>query len=332
MTLQQDATTMGIILHFGSPKVFLASSLLFEVADFGAKLGAQAAEKMALMTERMGGADLTQGYTISDLPPVEEKPKRMTLNLNVDAPIIFVPSRTEEKAGPTIVVDLGHVVVSHDSGEQGATVPDLMSYIIDMNDLNVFITEGDNDDRAIYEDGAVIKKFGMHFVVGVRNSQNTDLPATRLSGKLPEMNVYVTKEKLRDILIVASSMLPPPDAKALPAPTPAKVVAITPLKPAKKEFILDAFFSIEMFNLILRDTTESEDRRGTALARISFSGLETKFAMTNQSMNLEVKLDRFRVKDRMKGNKIHAVTKNLIASPKGKLTWSPFFSFFKELL
>jgi hypothetical protein len=310
---------MAITLHFGSPKVYMASSLLFEVADFGTKLGAQATEKMALMAERMGGtADLTQGYTVSALPPAEEKPKRLMLNLNVDAPIVFVPSRTEEKAGPTIVVDLGHVVVSHDSGEQSDTVPDFANFIIDMNDLNVFITEGDNDDRAVYEDGAVIKKFGMHFVVGVRNSQNPELPATRLSGKLPEMNVFVTKEKLRDILIVASSMLPPQAAPALPAPSQATTkTVVTPVRETKKEFVLEAFFSIEAFNLILRDTTESETRRGTALARISFNGLETNFAMTNEAMNLEVKLDRLRIKDRMQGNKKHAVTKNLVASPKG---------------
>lgn len=329
MAYTQDASNMEIKLHFGSPKVYLASSLIFEVADFGTKLGAKAAENMALMAERMGGTtDLTQGYSVTEVAPVVDQPKRMKLYLDVDAPLIFVPSCIEEKKGPTIVVDLGRVVVDHDSGAIEGPAPEFMNYKIDMKDLNAFVTEGDSSN-VDYEDGAVIKKFDMHFHVGVRNSQNSELPATKLNGKLPEINVFVTKEKLRDILIVASSIKPPEsltsptEQPAINAATPSTAVVTTT---STKEFVLDAFFAIEKFNLMLRDTSESESekekaspqsRRGRALARISFNGLQTKFAMTSEKMNLDVQLQRFRVKDRTSLNKLSPVTKNLVASAKG---------------
>lgn len=320
MSFSQDKTTTAINLHFGSPKVYLASSLLFEVAEFGAKLGAQAGESMILMSERMGGnTDLTQGYTVAvDVGPVTVQPKRMMLYLNVDAPLVFAPSRTEEKKGPTIVIDLGRVVVEHDSGLYAEVVPDFMNYKIDMTDLNAFITEGDSSDPKAYEDGAIIKKFGMHFNVGVRSAEKPDLPATKLLGHLPEINVFVTKEKLRDILIVTSSIIPPETLAAGEAQSTKQTTVAAPTTAHKKEFVLDAFFSIERFNLILRDTTEgiATTRRGNPLARISFTRLETKFVMTNEKMDLDVKLNRFSVKDRL--NKDSAISKNLITSPKGK--------------
>lgn len=337
MTFSQDKTTTAIKLHFGSPKVFLASSLLFEVVDFGTSLGSQASTSMALMSDRLGGADLTQGYSVatSDVVEVVEDPKRMMLYLNVDAPLIFVPSCTDEKKGPTIVIDLGRVVVDHDSGIYQGKPPDFFHYKIDMTDLNAFITEGDSADPKAYDDGAIIKKFNMHFDVGVRTNQNSEIAATKLAGKLPEINVFVTKEKLRDILIVASSIKPPEGPKALPStevttttttittatPTPTSKPTTTVATPTKREFILDASFSIEAFNLMLRDTTEGTafpvTRRGTALARISFNGLETNFVMSNEDMGLDVKLARLRIKDRTAQNKKSPLAKNLVASPKG---------------
>lgn len=328
MILDSTTTVTNIQLFFGSPRVFLASSLLFEVVDFGTKLGEQATASVALINERLGGGDFSQGYLVTELEVPVYQPNQVILRLNLDAPIIFIPSRVEVKEGPTIVVDLGRVTVFHDSGPIDKP-PDFLEYDIDMRDMNAHITEGDSCDPAAYEDRAIIKKFDMHFNVSARNCQNFELPETKLSGKLPEMNIFMTKEKLRDILIVAGSIKPETfvtktdqrvQQTALQAPFQTLASSQLDIRPEQtsRTWILDSFFEIGALNISLRDTKESTSDRGTSLARVSMNGIRAKFDLTNQDMFLDAKLDRLRVKDRTPVNKTSAA-KNLVASPKGML-------------
>lgn len=323
MTLDSTLDCNTIQLHFGSPRVFLASSLLFEVVDFGTRLGAQAQEAVALINELNGG-DFSQGYIVTELAPVEVLPKQLVLKLNLDAPIVFIPSRVDIKEGPTIVVDLGRVTIFHDSGRVDLPPPDFLDYDINMRDLNAYITEGSSSDPVCYEDRAVIKKFDMHFNVSARNSQNLELPETKLSGKLPEMNIFVTKEKLRDILIVAGSIKPDafvteisPDGSPVIPHKGTLATSQQNVPKVQRQWLLDSFFEVGALNVMMRDTNQATSDRGIALIRLSLNGLRAKFDLSNQDMTLDAKLDRLRVKDRTPMNKT-SVAKNLVASPKGK--------------
>jgi hypothetical protein len=322
MTLDSTLEKNTINLHFGSPRVWLASSLLFEVVEFGQNLGTQAQESVALITERMGGGviDFSRGYVVTELAPVYQE-QQLVLNLNVDAPIVFIPSRVDVKEGPTIVVDLGRVVIFHDSGPVDPA-PEFFDYNIDMRDLNAYITEGDSCDPVGYEDRAIIKKFDMHFNLRARNSQNLAHPATKLHGKLPKMNIFVTKQKIRDILIVANSIKPEAfvSAEAI-EPEPADPTAKSSLASQQgpllqREWLLDSFFEVDALNVMLRDTAQSSSDRGAALVRVCLNGLRVKFDLSNQDMKLDTKLDRLRLKDRTPANK-STIAKNLVASPKG---------------
>jgi len=329
MVYKMANNTMDIQLHFGSPRVFLVPSFLFEVADFGTKLGTKAADNIALMTDRLGGVGIAQGYTVNAVA-VEEVRQRMILHIEVDAPIVFVPAKTDVKEGPCIVVDLGRVSVNHDSGSLDVAVPDHGEFNIMMKDLNAYITDAEtlvqDDDRAI------IKKFDMLFQVGVRTNQDKRLPATKIKGKLPNMDIFITKEKLRDILTIVGAVLPPASLTSPPPDTTALATKTTTVTKApvknieEKEELLEAFFAIEGFHLTFRDTggadkkgkgVEHAYKKGTSLIKICFKGIEASIGMTNRSINIGAKLDRFRVKDRTVQNRKNDITKSLLASPKG---------------
>lgn len=173
------------------------------------------------MQEKAQRDTKTQG-TISNINEAveafnnSEAPKvRLRLNLDVTAPLILVPSSLpgDIQNNPIIILDLGHLVVTHDTGPPEEIV-DYTYFYVQLEHIGAYVQ---NSDKAPLPLGAIIKPFSINLDIGTKHTlpevPKLELPATTIKGKLDKLNVCVTTEKVKDILRVVTSIQPPPPKK-----------------------------------------------------------------------------------------------------------------------
>lgn len=115
--------------------------------------------------------------------------------------------------------------------------------------------------------------------------------------------MYITKEKLKDLLKVVNTLVPPaspalpPTGEAVGELLPVSAdlnlegVALAPLqKSSKRVPALDAKFTMGECSLVVRHNESKEHISGDSLLRTSFHGLYTHFQMSNQDMSLDMEL------------------------------------------
>lgn len=130
------------------------------------------------------------------------------------APLILVPAMIPDATTsniPVMILDLGHLVVKHDSGPPEEIV-DYTYFFIQLERIGAYVQ---NSDASPLPLGAIIEPFSINLDIGTKYDPklNTDLPATTVKGRLAKLSVCVTTEKVKDILRVVTSIQPPPPKK-----------------------------------------------------------------------------------------------------------------------
>jgi hypothetical protein len=283
-------------------------------------------DRAAVGLDEMNAAMTRKGETMQGvlaLPTTQQKPQeesqesevaakvRMTLKLDITAPLILVPSSAVNKNGntPFLLVDLGHILISHDSGPIDE-VADYGNFLIRLKRLGAYVQE---THVAPEEDKALIRPFSINLDIGTRASKDLLLPATRIRANLDRFNVDVTKEKLRDLIQVVTSIQPPPPhesnmelqkrqerlkrgsqqiSESVSASVSASISELAQ-KTKDKEMLLDAKFTLSEFSISLKDTGEFLPAEGQPLLNTRIMHLKAKVKMSNWETVAGLTLDSY---------------------------------------
>lgn len=224
-------------------------------------------------------------------PAPNEAPKvRMYLNLDITAPLVLLPSAsTETVKNSFLMLDLGHILITHDSGpiEEPS---ERQTFLIKLDRIGAYVqTTNDSPVPSM----ALIKPFS----IGLDISTGTKSPTTLLRGKLDKFKICVTKEKLRDLIQVVSSIQPPPPMKEIaPADEPEvpKLGQVSePEKKAsgEKEVSFSAIFELSVFCVSVRDTGANKPTGGQPLLKTKIKDLKADVEVSNWETKAGLTLD-----------------------------------------
>jgi hypothetical protein len=119
------------------------------------------------------------------------------------------------------------------------------------------------------------------------------------------LKLYVTKDKLRDLLKIVNTLIPPPpvveesEVSAVGELLPVSgdlmgeggITEITPIQQSlKKVAALDAKFTMGQCSLVVRHNESKDNVAGESLLRTSFHGLVAQFKLSNHDMLLDMEL------------------------------------------
>lgn len=299
---------------------------IYEVMDFSMGLSEKAAVGLEEMNEAMKKkaesmqvalpSTLQKPEESKELQPVlqSEAPKvRLGLKLDITAPLILVPSSILNKNGNTsfLLVDLGHILITHDSGPIDE-ISDYGTFLIRLKRLGAYIQES---DQAMEEDKAVIRPFSIDLDIGTRASKDVSLPATRIRANLDKFKVCVTKEKLRDLIQVVTSIQPPPPhesdvelqkrqerlkrgsqqiSESVSASVSASISELAEKATTQEQdMALDAIFKLTEFCVSVKDTGDHLPAGGQPLLKTRIKQLEAKVIMSNWETKAELALDAY---------------------------------------
>lgn len=259
-------------------------------------------EMNAAMAKKLEGSQKPeQQQQQEDVQQVTETaPVRMKLNLDITAPLILVPSSAKTK--PTfLLLDLGHILITHDSGPV-EDVKDYGNFLIKLDRIGAFVQDA---DELPIPSMALIKPFSIELDIATKVSKDVSLPATTLRGKLDKFKICVTKEKLRDLIHVVTSIEPPPPRKQLEVPEHKETstsggpsVPLTEASSAKqvqeaqvKEVSFGANFELSEFCISVKDTGENKPVGGQSLLKTRIKHLLAVVEVSNWETKAGITLD-----------------------------------------
>lgn len=267
---------------------------------------------------------------LSSVQTMPEKKVHMKLNLDVMAPLILAPASISIGQNvPIVILDLGHLVITHDSGPPEDIV-DYTYFFIQLDRIGAYVQ---NTDTAPLPLGAIINPFSIDFNIGTKAVQGKpDLPTTTVKGQLEEFHVCVTTEKLKDILRVVTSIQPPPQKKdedilvhqkrslkmqrrgnrltesvgsytaqaaadwsrlSLAQSNPERAASFSNIRKSKeKEATLALSFNLGKVTVLVRDKPEENLPEGQALVKASIKALNMDVQMSSWDTSAAFTLDR----------------------------------------
>jgi hypothetical protein len=250
----------------------------------------------------------------------------MKLNLDVTAPLILVPSANAPPGTnpPIVILDLGHLVINHDTGPPEEII-DYTYFYIHLKKIGAYVQDTDLSPLPL---GAIIKPFDINLEIGTKAVVGRpELPATTVKGKLDKFNVSVTTEKVKDILRVATSIQPPSRTKgedlthhtkrttkmqkrgikltesvgSLTAQAAADWSRLsytgaqpskTDLAPVTRESTLELTFQLGKVTAMVRDKPDPKLVKGQALVKAKIETLNMRVNVSNWDTHATLMLDR----------------------------------------
>eukprot|EP01126_Amoeba_proteus_P024051 TRINITY_DN2416_c0_g2_i3.p1 TRINITY_DN2416_c0_g2~~TRINITY_DN2416_c0_g2_i3.p1 ORF type:complete len:1216 (-),score=264.47 TRINITY_DN2416_c0_g2_i3:36-3185(-) len=153
-----------------------------------------------------------------------EQKNKLLIHFDVHAPIIYFPQDFVSLSCINLVVNLGHIIISHNSSSREIHVTSSQhrtevsedyfynQYSIELKGIHVFTIHKhfsllmDPVPLDEISSRALVAPFDIHFVVKLLTVPTNDLPQAKVSGSLPVLEFYVTKEKIVDLMTVIDAV------------------------------------------------------------------------------------------------------------------------------
>lgn len=196
------------------------------------------------------------------------------------------------------------------------------TFLISLKDMHAFMSPTSTHwyelEKEEIQKRSLINEFDINCHLRILKVPTEDLPSVcstrrlrltkkiKLEGGLPLLKIYVTKEKIRDLMAVINTLTPPPpppaieDESEVGSPLPvaenllpdgvASEISLT--RTLKKIVLLSTEFTVRECSIIVRNTPTDSDQE-LSLLRTRFLGLFAHFEMSNNDMTVNMELSRY---------------------------------------